>query len=147
VSKATSATSARYSSTSNYSKNGAKATSATSATYSSTANYAKAIPSTVATRLSDLESYSNVNYIYTGRIENTIIPAQSYKLIEVQFESSYRVVPKVIPTLFTTSTDPNYGDLTIGVGNITVSGFELMVWNNNDGSLEPGFLYIAIGKM
>lgn len=38
-------------------------------------------------------------------------------------------------------------DLTIGVGNITVSGFELMVWNNNDGNLEPGFLYIAIGKM
>ena len=39
--KATSATSATYSSTANYAKNGAKASSATSATYSSTANYAK----------------------------------------------------------------------------------------------------------
>ena len=62
ASKATSATSATYSSTANYAKSSAgattasKATSATSATYSSTANYAKAVPSTVASRISTLET-------------------------------------------------------------------------------------------
>lgn len=84
--KATSATSATYSSTANYAKASAgattasKATSATSATYSSTANYAKAVPSTVASRLSAVEtnkigigSESHVSGLHFGS-SSTAIP-------------------------------------------------------------------------
>ena len=59
--KATSATSATYSSTSNYAKNSAKASSATSATYSSTANYAKtAGTANISNSLRTNKSYTDI---------------------------------------------------------------------------------------
>jgi len=45
------------------------------------------------------------------------------------------------------SEDYNYGNLNICIGNIYKTGFELHVHNTNDGDLEPGVLWIAVGKM
>ena len=92
--KATSATSATYSSTSNYAKNSAKASSATSATYSSTANYAKIISSEFTDRIDNLEdavgdlrfgidSSGNYGYIKVGA--DTVTPFRSSTIFSGNF--------------------------------------------------------------
>ena len=110
--KATSATSAVYSSTTNYAKASAgattasKATSATSATYSSTANYAKAIPSTITTRLTNLETSFQDGC-------NTIMQAVTAKGQTPASNSPTDIAAAInaIPNISTI-----YGDIVAGVG-------------------------------
>ena len=90
----------------NGSKVAAKATSATSAVYSSTTNYAKAIPSTITTRLTNLETSFQDGC-------NTIMQAVTAKGQTPASNSPTDIAAAInaIPNISTI-----YGDIVAGVG-------------------------------
>lgn len=73
------------------------------------------------------------------------IAAGSYHNYHVDFPFSYSSVPNVTATIYSTTTDQNYGPLTITVYSRTQTGFDVRIYNNSGTTRSPGFQWVAIG--
>lgn len=87
------------------------------------------------------------NYIQTGNFGQSFNISSKKSVVKtVKFSTVYSVTPKVYIQIMSTSTDVGYGNIQHSVYDITTSQFKVRFFNNHTGNLEPGFLWLAIGK-
>lgn len=71
------------------------------------------------------------------------IPANSYADEAIVFGHEFDTVPQVTATLFSSSTAPNMGRVSVAVNNITTTGCTVRVFNSDTASRVPGVSWIA----
>ncbi len=72
------------------------------------------------------------------------LSANSYRTIHIDFETSFPVTPSVSANLWTQSVNPVFGGVSLGISNITASGFDVTLYNNTSASFLPLIYYTAI---
>lgn len=86
---------------------------------------------------------TNAN-IQHGRTSPILLPAGEITLKHYVFPKQFASKPNVLATLFSNSTNPKYGQLTITVSGITTDGFDIKLYNYSDSLFEPAINWIAI---
>ena len=72
------------------------------------------------------------------------VPANSYKDFTVTFSSAMKGEPSVVCSMYSTSTSPTMGGLTVSAINPSSTGFTCRVFNNTSSQRTPAIEYIAI---
>lgn len=72
------------------------------------------------------------------------VGSKSFHKFNITFETVFDTVPYVNANIFTTSENVNMGNISIGISNISKSGFTATIYNNSDVTLIPAVNWFAI---
>ena len=82
---------------------------------------------------------------HVGALGNTA--AGAYKDASVTFPKPYASAPVVVVGFETASTAGTFGRCSVAVVSATATGFTLRFFNGDSSNRNPGFTWIAAGKV
>lgn len=113
--------------------------------YSSTATDKAATPYAVKQAYDKAQNALDaIPEIDSGRTASITAAANSYKDLAVSFDTSFSSTPKVVCSIYSTSTAGAIGSLTCSALNVTTTGFTVRVFNAGSASRSPAVDWIAI---
>ena len=82
-----------------------------------------------------------------GFVDGLSATKQASVDVNVTFEKPFADIPIVMAACNSGSTSYHYGNITVGSANTTTSGFTVRLYNFGTVSLNPGIVWLAIGKI
>ena len=96
--------------------------------------------------LSEKADSSSLPEIATGRTASITAAANSYKDLTVSFGKTFSSAPKVVCSIYSTSTAGAIGSLSCSALDVTTTGFKVRVFNAGSAQRSPAVDWIAINN-
>ena len=84
------------------------------------------------------------NQIQTGSIDSATVTSGSIRTVGVTFQHQMSDTPVVVASLLSGSPNSETGGVSVGVSEISPTGFTCKVFNNSGKSLSPAVQWIAV---
>lgn len=87
------------------------------------------------------------NNILSGSTPGITCNANSITTYHIEFDKSFIYTPRVVASIYSNSDMIKYSDLSISVSNISISGFDVKIYNGSSTTFVPAIIWIAFANV